>query len=1040
MKAKTQIAKQEVEIDVQQKEAVTSEITSPLLVIAGPGTGKTRVIIERVKHLVKNGLDPSEILCLTFSDKATVEMEERLSKQIDISDMKIRTFHSFAHEILDENVLESGVGISGGVTSRASELVWALNNIDKFGFKNIDLGNDPFRILESMIDGIMTFKNEIVTPDELGKFLENKLKDEKIQNDPEQLAILEQLQDFQKMYAELQKFLRKNRLVDFDDMVMLAAQLLRNKKLILNKYHKKFKYILVDEFQDTNYAQFELVKLLTSSGNVTVVGDEDQSIYRFQGAYNSVFDDFRQTYKGKVKQVVLTQNYRSTKNIINLASKLLKNVPNRAQKQLTTDNEDGDKITVIKCAHDIAEVDWIRKKIQSMLNKDLTRRDGTTSPISPKDITILTRTKRDGKKFAIALNAHNIPAAFVGDAEIFSNSIGRDLIAYLQIASNPSNSGIAINRILKRHGITELNIAKINQVARKSARSCAYSDYLFEILGKEKFENIDQKEELKEISELLSKLADLPQQNTITETVQKIMLNVTDLYKSLTRDDLPETRKKRKILRELQQIANEFETQNKNGTLKDFIQYLQLLNTFDIEIQEGFEVHDAVRVSTIHQSKGREFPIVFIADLAQRKFPGDYRARKFYVPDELAKGFGISSENRQFYLDEERRLFYVGITRAQNHLFLSYARKILEKPRLYSPSQFLEKDLDFMNNPLIKIEDVDTTYSDSKKTFHSKNEILKNDLEKLVIKNIEQTQLNSAIKNILNLARIEYYEKNKTLDGFDHKKLVDFDLGERLELELQDKQIPLINKDLITFSATQFKTYKECAKKYKFSHILKVPETPKTYLALGNVLHKVFEILSTMQKDGKTISKKLGYELLEKYWDVSSYETDAKETQDKTRAKKMIDNFIKWAVANTNKVIGNEIPFQLKLAGKIIRGKIDRLEMDSIGNYYVVDYKTGACYESENSISQNIQMNVYALAVEQKFNKLPLQTSLFYVNDDKIINYLISNKSNVENFKTKLEDMIKSILNEKFDANPIQGFWTCKSCPYRGICDDALAQ
>ena len=285
-------------------------------------------------------------------------MQERLEKEIDISDMKIKTFHSFAYEILDENILESGIGIGGGIISRASELVWAMNNVDKFNFKNIELGNDPFKILEAMIDGIMTFKNELVSPKELEKFLKNKLKDKKITEDPEKLAELLQLQDFQKMYASLQKFLRESRLVDFDDMVMLAVELLKEKKLILSRYQKKFKCILVDEFQDTNYAQFELLKQLTPSGNVTVVGDEDQSIYRFQGAYSSIFADFRQNYNAKIKQVILAQNYRSTKNIVSLASKLLKNSPNRVQKNLTTENESGSKMIVARCAHDMAEVDW----------------------------------------------------------------------------------------------------------------------------------------------------------------------------------------------------------------------------------------------------------------------------------------------------------------------------------------------------------------------------------------------------------------------------------------------------------------------------------------------------------------------------------------------------------------------------------------------------------------------------------------------------------------------------------------------------------
>jgi len=1020
-----------------QVEAVTSPFTSPLLVVAGPGTGKTRVITERVKHMIKNGVKPSEILCLTFSEKATLEMLERLETEFDVSELKIRTFHAFAYEILDENVLESGIGISGGIMSQPNELIWALNNIDKFGFEHIDLGNDPYKILEAMINGIDTFKNELVTYEELQKYLENKSKDKNLENDPVKQTELGQLKDLQKIYSHLQKFLKENRLIDLDDMVMHAVHLLKQKPLILSKYQKQIKYVLMDEFQDTNYAQFELAKLLAENGQVTAVGDEDQSIYRFQGAYSSIFDDFRKNYTQNLKEIILQENYRSTQNIVHLASKLLENSPNRTPKKIRTDNEEGSKTIVAQCNTDISEVNWIRKKIQSLLGTEIKRRDGTTSSITPKDITILTRTKRDGKKFAVSLNSYGIPAAFVGDAELFSSSIGRDLTAYLEIADNPSTAGIAINRILKIHGISELNISKINHFARKLAKSCSYSDYLYEAITSENEFDIDQKDELDEISKLLKNLAELQQHNTISQTVHEILINVTDLYQSLTRDDKPETKKKRRILLELQNLANDFETQNRKGKLSEFIQYIQSLRNFDIEIQEGFEIPEAIRVSTIHQSKGREFPIVFIADVAQRKFPGDYRPKKFYVPDELAKGFGISSEKREFYLEEEKRLLYVAISRAQNHVFISYAKKSIGKPRLYQPSQFLKNDLFFENNSLIDVIEINSDDTQPQKTVTTKNQELEKQLKNLLFKNIEQSQFKSAIKNILDLDKVEFFEENDTLKDYNPENLLKIKSNKTIDSELVQEKIPLINKNSLHLSATQFRNYMECPKKYKFNYILKVPEPGKTFLYLGSVVHKVFEKLSLLEKDGKQTSQEIGYELLENYWDSSPYSSDFKENQDKIKAKKMIDNFLNWTDSNPNKVIGVEIPFQFSIEGIPIRGKIDRLEQDSDGNYHVIDYKTGACYESETSISENVQMNLYAMAVEEKFKKLPVRASLFYVKEDKMIKYLITGKKSVDNFKENLEKMVHQIIDEKFETNPVKGAWTCKFCPYKNICDEA---
>ncbi|PIW32576.1 MAG: hypothetical protein COW27_03610 [Nitrosopumilales archaeon CG15_BIG_FIL_POST_REV_8_21_14_020_37_12] len=285
---------------------------SPLLVAAGPGSGKTRVIVERIIYLLKNGLKPSEILCLTFSEKAAQEMKERLEKIIDVTDMQISTFHSFCHDVLGDNVLDSGIGIGSGVMTRSSTLVWALKNIDTFGFEHIELGNNAVNVIEALIDGISTFKDELITPEELSEYLNKKFKAEKtLVQDIEQYDYLQKLCDLHKIYVKHQDYLKKSRLIDFDEMITSTIELFRKKPNVLARYHNKFKHVLVDEFQDNNYAQLELIKILSPSGNVTVVGDDDQSIYRFQGAFIANFQHFIESYKDKVKVIVLKQNYRS---------------------------------------------------------------------------------------------------------------------------------------------------------------------------------------------------------------------------------------------------------------------------------------------------------------------------------------------------------------------------------------------------------------------------------------------------------------------------------------------------------------------------------------------------------------------------------------------------------------------------------------------------------------------------------------------------------------------------------------------------------
>lgn len=305
-------------LNPDQLRAVTRE-GGPLLIAAGPGSGKTRVIIDRVIHLVKKGLKPSEILCLTFSEKAAEEMRQRLEKEMDASEMEISTFHSFAKDVLEDNVLDSGIGSTSGVLKKSARLVWGLKNIDEFRLQHLEIGNNAVKVIKSLVDGISTFKDELISPDELEKYVESKAQSSM---SDEERDFVNKLSDLCKVYKKYEEFQKSKAVIDFDDMVVRATELFHKKPRVLAKYHKKFRHVLVDEFQDNNYAQLELVKMIGKSGNVTAVGDDDQSIYRFQGAYLTNFQDFKEHFQNTTV-VTLNQNYRSSKCIVQAAGQLL---------------------------------------------------------------------------------------------------------------------------------------------------------------------------------------------------------------------------------------------------------------------------------------------------------------------------------------------------------------------------------------------------------------------------------------------------------------------------------------------------------------------------------------------------------------------------------------------------------------------------------------------------------------------------------------------------------------------------------------------
>jgi len=1022
----------QIQLNKEQQEAVTHS-GNPLLVAAGPGSGKTRVIVERILHLVKTGLKPSRILCLTFSEKAALEMKERLEKIMDVSEMQISTFHSFCHDVLGDNVLDSGIGIGSGVINRSSLLVWALKHIDEFGFEHIELGNNAVNVIEAMIDGISTFKDELISAEELAEYLDKKFKKEKnLVNDVIQMDYLQKLCDLHKIYVKHQEYLRKSGLIDFDDMVTLSIDLFRKKPIVLSKYQNQFKHILVDEFQDNNFAQLELVRLLAPTGNITVVGDDDQSIYRFQGAYIANFQHFQKLYNDKVKVIVLKQNYRSSKNIVNLANQLLAEVSNRQEKELYSLNEEGEKPVVARCGHDMAEVEYVVSKIRELVGTKIGRRDGSNGPLTYKDFTVLSRKRVDGKKFALALGAYGIPATFVGEANIFNSATGRDFLAYLEVASDPTKASLSIVRILKNHGISDQNIAKINHEAKQMKRkSDTDSDFVYDVLNDLDIPDLDQLDELFDISKQFQTLTNLQHQNTVSETIFQIMMSVTDLYKSATQSDSLQNRKRQTILKELYHLSLEFEAQNKNGTLEEFIDYLNLLGEFDVELEENSEITNAVQVSTIHQSKGKEFPVVFIVDAAQGKLPIRYQAKKFYVPNDLAKGLLRDEDEKALSLQEERRLFYVAMTRAQNLLFITFPIKYAQNVRNSKPSVFLD-EIDFEKNPLVQVIDFRGTTQETLLQEQDKIDKIREDLQGKATKFVNQMQLESAVARIVDLAKVEYFKENGTLEGFDTTDLFNIESNKEVESLLVDEKIPLINKETLRLSVSKFNNYLECPLQFKFAHVLEVITPEKTYFNVGTAVHAVAEQLTKLEKEGTEPSEKIAFEILEKNWSSNAYISKKKEKEDFEKAKEMIRTYLKWVSDNPNKPVDVEKRFQIEIGGVKVTGVIDRVEMTNKGEYQVIDFKTGRIYETANSIKEDPQMNVYALAVQKTYGKLPEKTSLLYLKENKVLDNVIK-LDNLNKVKNTLEKVTESILKEDFEARPVKG--ACFSCSFKSICD-----
>jgi len=946
-----------------QQKAIHHKGT-PLLVVAGPGSGKTRVIIERVLFMIKNGVRPSEILCLTFSEKATEEMQQRLEKSIDISDMDICTFHAFSKDVLDDHELESGVDTSHGVISKSAQLVWGINHVDDFKFEYIEIGNNAYQVIKSIIEGISTFKKELVSPTLLEDYLKTKLKEELSE---EERDFLEKLSDLNKVYFQYQKYQRDKALIDFDDMIVETINLFKNKPNVLKKYQNKYKNILVDEFQDNNFAQLELVKLLARDGNVTVVGDDDQCIFRFQGAYLTNFKDYKKNFSDTAI-INLDQNYRSTQNIVNLASQCLKMVPkaNRQEKNLFSKNEEGDKIILAECNNESAEVEFVVKKIKELVGKPIKRRDGSERPLEYRDVAILARSRVSGKKFANSLKALGIPVNYLGSTDTFAAPVVRDLMANLKIGQNPTTTGVEMTRLMKNHGITEQNISRINYAAKKKAYDDPSDvDYVLETMQKCDQLDITQKDEVKELVGQIETVIKLANSVSVSKLVYKIMMSVSDLFQRLVQNDSPLNRMYQSLLKEIYDIAIDYETLNPEGTLDEFIKYLYQIGMFEMEIEEAAGSENAIQITTIHKSKGKEFPIVFIVDVAANKLPLKYRTKKFYVPNELSQGVKIDVDEKELHLQEERRLFYVAMTRTQNNLYITYAKKYGSNIKESKPSKFLE-ELEYDTNPLIKTIQFEGTEGNLLLEELDRVEKIKQDIQFKAVRSLNKMHLKTAIQRIIELAKIKYFEENRNLKGFDPQSILNVNNTDtNLEKELKGTKIPLIDKASLSLSKGKIDTYNTCPLQFKFRHVLKVPTPSSTSADIGNAVHAVLEKMTKYEIDGQKLTQRQAFDLLEKRWDSRAFESETAANQAKAKAKELILTYLKWSKENPNEPIAVEKAFKLILGDVKFKGYIDRIDKTPDGEYEVIDYKTGADKITRVTIKDDIQMNLYALGTEK---------------------------------------------------------------------------
>ncbi|MDR1150773.1 MAG: UvrD-helicase domain-containing protein [Clostridiales bacterium] len=588
-----------------QKDAVLS-LDQPTLILAGAGSGKTRVITYKIAYLISININPENILAITFTNKAANEMKERAEKlTLDAKKSIISTFHSLGVKILRKeikNFLDYKNNFSI-IDSRDSL------NIIKECLKELNFDDKtlPIKILSNKIS---FSKNKLILPKDYILNFNNDFKSRRIAN----------------IYELYQKKLMISNLLDYDDLITLPIKIFLENKDVLDKYKDKFKFILIDEYQDTNSAQYELIKLLVGDNkNIFVVGDDDQGIYSWRGADINNILNFENDFKNS-RTIKLEQNYRSTQIILNAANSLIKNNINRKEKKLWTKQKDGEKIVFCRTENHINEAKFICETIQKNKFKNI---------FDYEDCAILYRNNFQSRSIEDEFVKKNIAYKIIGATKFYERLEIKDLLAYLKLVNNIDDN-ISFLRVINtpRRGIGESTINKIKNISYKNNSS------YFSSLDDQEFDN---SKKIIDFKNMIKDFILYSEKKSVYNLAKKIILDINfDNY--LKKQEDYDSRIEN--INELLAKINEFENLEENICLNDFLEHISLLSDLD----NYNEKNNLVTLMTIHSSKGLEFPCVFLTGLDQELFPG----------------YKINEE-----LEEERRLFYVGITRAKKKIYIT---------------------------------------------------------------------------------------------------------------------------------------------------------------------------------------------------------------------------------------------------------------------------------------------------------------------------------------------------------------------------------
>ncbi|MDD3285644.1 MAG: UvrD-helicase domain-containing protein [Patescibacteria group bacterium] len=973
-----------------EQERAVKHRQGPLLVVAGAGTGKTTVLVNRLADILLNDkLGSDQALLLTFTEKAAQEMEERADRLLPYGylDLWISTFHGFCERILREHALDIGLPSDFRVLSATEQWMMLKQNLDLFDLDYYRPLGNPTKFIAELLKHFSRLKDENINPDEYLEYAAALLADgdqalsgapgKRGGDDDGGAMEAGRYRELAGAYQTYNKLLLDNSCLDFGDLILYTLKLFRQRPNILQSYRRQFTYIMVDEFQDTNWAQYELVKLLAApANNLMVVGDDDQAIYRFRGASLANIMQFKDDFPEAI-EIILTDNYRSRQDILDISHNFIRhNDPNRLEDRLSIDKslrargKESSKglppaFYLLESQED--ELSFVSEKILDIYQ----RQESAESGAAWSDFAVLARSNDTADLFVKELSRRGIPNQFVSLRGLYYKPIILDCLAYLRLLDNYHESS-ALFRVLNLEPfkISHADIISLNRFARRKAWS------LFETLQKvEAVSDLSPEAvpPIKFLMRLIEQHSALVS-GSLPSLIFFKFIEESGLVKGL---DIDRDQEIFSYLNQFYQKIKRFEENAPETRLPDFMAAMEL----ELEAGESgalrldFADADTVKVMTVHAAKGLEFPYVFVVNLADKKFPTINRGDKISLPEAIIKE--PLTDTKDAHLEEERRLFYVAMTRAKQELYLTSAKDyggVREK----KASRFIDEA--GLASVLVPAEK------------------LKNELW-----------------------------RDLSIGG-----------GQIIPSDLSPEHLPK------RFSFSQLAAYKTCPLQYKFAFILKVPApADKPSLIFGRVMHNVFydflkplsngpqaSLFGDVAIDPEILSFKRLEKVLADYWLEDGYESAAQREEYKKKAKKSIRAFHEaFCNAAVPSPLFLEKSFSFKIGGETLKGTIDRVDRLD-GGVEVIDYKTGSPKDKLDWDSKR-QLILYHLFLEEVLQIKVLSLKYYYVEDGSFLAFL-PKETEKEKLREEIKSQIEAIKARNFSPHPSE---MCKHCDFKNICE-----